>query len=102
MSKYFGEQISPILAEIADSLWEIDARELQESYEYADRALADASKIFMSVCMDAFWKRAEAEKWSLEERSKRVQAMGNDLREFMKKHLDIDSHDFYKEARCNK
>lgn len=96
MSKYFGEQISPVLAEIADSLWEIDARELQEPYEYADRALADASKIFMSVCMDTFWKLAETEKWSLDERSERVQAMGNALREFIKEYLDIDSHDFYK------
>ena len=96
MSKYFGEQISPILAEIADSLWEIDAREYQEPYEYADRVLADASKIFMSVCMDTFWKLAETEKWSLDERSERAQAMGQDLRDFIKKHLGIDSHDFYK------
>lgn len=96
MSKYFGEQISPLLAEIADSMWEIDARDRQEPYEYADRALADASKIFMSVCMDAFWKRSEAEKWSLDERSERVQAMGQDLRDFIKKHLGVDPHNFYK------
>lgn len=96
MSKYFGEQISPILAEIANSLWEIDARGHQEPYEYADRALADASKIFMSVCMDTFWKLAETKKWSLDERSKRVQAMGQDLRKFIKKHLGVDPHNFYK------
>lgn len=96
MSKYFGEQISPVLAVIADSMWEIDARECQEPYEYADRALADASKIFMSVCMDTFWKLAETEKWSLDERSERVQAMGKELRGFIKKHLGVDPHDFYK------
>ena len=96
MSKYYGVIISPILAEIADSMWEIDAIEIQQPYEYADRALADATKIFMSVAMDRFWSNAEKEGWTEEQRSEKVQALGKGLRAFIQDHLGVDSHDFYK------
>ena len=98
MSKYYGKQISPILAEIAEDMWEIDSRELQQPYEYADRALADATKIFMSVAMDRFWSNAEKEGWTMEQRSEKVQALGEGLRAFIQEHLGVDSHDFYKKA----
>ena len=98
MSKYYGKQISPILAEIAEGMWEIDARELQQPYEYAETALADATKIFMSVAMDKFWANAEAEGWTMEQRSERVQALGDGLRAFIKEHLGVDSHEFYTKA----
>ena len=98
MSKYYGKQISPILAEIAEGMWEIDARELQQPYEYAETALADATKIFMSVAMDKLWANAEAEGWTMEQRSERAEALGEGLRAFIKEHLGVDSHDFYKKA----
>lgn len=96
MSKYFGKEISPILIEIADALWEIDARPLQEPYEFSDEAYRAICKIFMSGCVDQFWALAEKKDWSQDEREKRVAELGNDLRQFTIKHLEIDPHDFYK------
>lgn len=92
MSSFYGEQITPVLNEISDSLWEIDAREVQEPYQYGPRALNSASKIMMSVCMDRMWAKWEKEKIPIEERLERVSAFGNEFRELIQKHLGVDMH----------
>jgi len=96
MSKYYGKNITPILDEIAQAMWEIDSRDKTEPYEYGDTALRSACKIMMSVCTDKLWNKQEAENTSFDERCVQASALGNDFREFIKKHLGVDSHDFYK------
>lgn len=95
MSKYYGEHISPVLKEIHDTLWEIDARELNEPYEYSPEALPAASKIFMSVCMDRLWLNQNKSDAPIEDRLAQAENMGEDLRQFMIKHLGVDPKDFY-------
>jgi hypothetical protein len=95
MSKVYGSGISPILKEISDSLWEIDARpdDRQRPYEYSQDALASSTKIFMSVCMDRFWKLHEQKGTSIEDRSTLVSEMGSDMRNLIIKYLGVDMHD---------
>ena len=99
MSKFYGEQISPVLKEIHDTLWEIDARHLQEAYEYTPDALPSASKIFMSVCMDRLWLNQNKNGVSLEDRLTQAEKMGEDLRQFMIKHLNVDPTEFYEKKK---
>lgn len=99
MSKFYGEQISPVLKEIHDALWEIDARHLQEAYEYSPDALPSASKIFMSVCMDRLWLNQNKNDVSLEDRLTQAEKMGEDLRQFMIKHLNVDPTEFYEKKK---
>lgn len=96
MSKEYGKNITPILDEIADAMWEIDARENVEPYEYGEHALRSASKIMMSVCMDKLWAKQESENTPFEERCQQAEALGHDLRQLVKKNLNIDPHNFYK------
>lgn len=96
MSKEYGKNITPILEHIANGMWEIDASEILQPYEYGEVALRAASKIMMSVCMDKLWAKQEAENASREERYAQATALGNDFRKLIKKHLGVDPHDFYK------
>lgn len=95
MSRKYGKDISPILKEIHDALWEIDSRDNIAPYDFAPEALPSAAKIFMTVCMDELWLKQEANETPLEDRLMQVENMGNDLREFMFKHLNVDSTKFY-------
>lgn len=99
MSKEYGKQITPILEEISDSLWEIDAREHQEPYGYGSSALNSASKIMMSVCMDRMWSDFEKLDTRLEARLNIVEAFGNDFRQLIKTHLGVDMHEEIRRVR---
>lgn len=95
MSAEYGKQISPVLAEIADTLWEIDARGLQAPYGYSEEGFRGALKIFMSVCMDKLWANAEANETPQEDRELFVLRLGSDLRELMMEHLNVDTTKLY-------
>lgn len=95
MSRKYGRDISPVLKEIHDALWEIDSRDIREPYDFAPEALPSAAKIFMAVCMDELWLKQEANETPFEDRLMQAENMGNNLREFMEKHLDVDSTKFY-------
>lgn len=93
MSSYYGRHITPVLKEISDSLWEIDARENQEPYGYGETALNSASKIMTSVCMDRMWADFETHGTSMESRMNIVTAFAEDFRELIKTHLGVDMHE---------
>lgn len=90
MSKEYGTLITPILKEISDSLWEIDARDKQQPYEYGDSALNSAVKIMMSVGFDRMWSNFEALETDKESRLNLVEDFGAELRILIIKHLDVD------------
>ena len=90
-----GEKISPILAEIEDTLWEFEANAgIKPSY--TEEGFRAAIKIFMSVMMDKIWELQEDEKISMEDRMKMVEKCGQDVRNIVKTYTDIDTHDLYK------
>jgi len=98
MSKEYGKNITPILDEIANAMWEIDSRERQQPYEYGDAALPAVSKIMMSVCMDKLWAKQETENTPISERIDQAGALGSDLHDLVKKHLGVDLYDFYNDG----
>jgi hypothetical protein len=93
MSKFYGEHITPVLKEISDSMWEIDARDEQQPYEYGDSALNSGSKIMMSVCVDKMWSNFEKAGTNKKLRLTAVEAFGDDLRQLIIKHLGVDPHE---------
>ena len=93
MSRYYGEQITPILKEVSDTLWEIDARDNVQPYEYGATALNSASKIMTSVCMDRMWAKWEREEVPIEERLHLVTLFGDELRDLIRRHLGVDMHE---------
>lgn len=99
MSKEYGKLISPVLAEIHDSLWEIDARESNEPYNYTEDAIRSALKITMSVSMDRLWKNQEEANTPMEDRSLQAELLGLDLKQLFEKHLGIDTHKLYGEKK---
>lgn len=93
MSKHYGEHITPLLKELSDSFWEIDAREGREPYEFGDSALNSAAKIFSAVVLDRLWLNQERDDVPLEERLSQAQSMGEDIRQFILTHLGVDMHE---------
>jgi len=99
MSRQMGFNLTPVLEEIHDTLWEIDSRETQEPYEFGDTALRSSLKILMSVTMDKLWAKQELENTPLKEREQQAMALGEDFRKLIKNHLDIDTHKLYEKEK---
>jgi len=93
MSKYYGSKMTPVLREISDSLWEIDAREGQEPYEYGETALNSAVKIMMSVGFDRMWSDFEALDTDIDSRLTLAKDFGTEFRMLIIKHLGVDMHE---------
>lgn len=89
-----GKKLSPILREIAETLWEVEANNNHVPM-YSNEAIADAAKIFMSVLMDKMWKLQEEENIPQEQREQMAQKAGEELRTLIKIYTNIDTHTFY-------
>jgi hypothetical protein len=90
-----GKQISPILSEIEDTLWEFEAN-IGAQPQYTIEGFRAGIKIFMSVLMDKMWNLQENETLTMEDRIKMVEKVGQDVRKLVKTYTDIDTHDLYK------
>lgn len=90
-----GKQITPILNEIDETLWEWELGKRGQPL-YDESALRSSSKILMSVLMDKMWQLQEVEKMDMETRCAMAQQAGNEFREFIKKYTNIDTHSLYK------
>jgi hypothetical protein len=90
-----GKQISPILSEIEDTLWEFEAN-IGAQPQYTIEGFRAGIKIFMSVLMDKMWNLQENETLTMEDRIKMVEKVGQDVRKLVKTFTDIDTHDLYK------
>ena len=72
MSHEYAKEITPVLCEIENKLWEIDSQNTVQPYDYSEKALIAASKIYMSICMDKLWNNQEKYEISTEERIKQA------------------------------
>jgi hypothetical protein len=90
-----GQQLSPILVEIEETLWEFEHRSAMKP-EYTEDGFRAACKIFMSVLMDKIWELQSEEKIDMEDRIKMVEKAGADVRALIKTYTDIDTHELYK------
>lgn len=93
--KTFGQELSPVLCEIEDALWEWEANGGLKP-DYPIKGFKATIKIFISVMMDKIWELQTNEKIPIEERMKMAQKCGEDVRALVKTYTDIDTHSLYK------
>jgi choline kinase len=90
-----GEKLSPILVEVEQVLWEIEA-DMLGSPKFPREALRAATKIFMAVMMDTLWETRK-EYTSMKELESKVILLAKDVRELVKTYTGIDTRTLYKE-----
>lgn len=91
-----GEDISPILKEIEDTLWEFEANVGVQPL-YTEDGFKASIKIFLSAMLDKMWDLQEKENMPMKDRTLMAAKVGDSVRQLVKVFTDIDTHDFYKE-----
>jgi hypothetical protein len=91
-----GKEISPILEEIENTLWEFEAVYPTIRTEYSKEGFRASIKIFMSAMVDKMWELQVDESIDFEDRIKMAVKLGEDIRKMVKTYTDIDTHDLYK------
>lgn len=95
MNSDLAKEISPVLHEIEELLWDHEAM-FDEPVGYSQDELRSATKIFMHVLMDIMYKKQKSDDLPLEEMMKQAEKAGKSIRALIKEYTGLDSHDFYK------
>jgi hypothetical protein len=95
-----GKSLSPVLAEIEETLWEFEC-DMPHKPCYTTEGFRAGIKIFMSVMMDKIWELQQEEKITMDDRMKMVEQCGKDVRALIKVYTNIDIHSLY-ENNSNK
>lgn len=94
MSTY-GSQLSNVLEQIENSLWEFEAnRSIPPNF--TDDGFRAATKIFASCLIDKIWNLQEHENMDAKDREAMVEKAGRDLKNLVKIYTNIDTTDLYK------
>lgn len=91
-----GQKLSPVLAEIEDTLWEHEAN-VATPFEFTDEGFRGAVKIFMTALFDVMWKKQKG--MSRENRLKQAQEAGLGARLLIKQYTGINILDMYEIER---
>ncbi len=91
-----GQKLSPILVEIEDALWDVEADNPDQPQEFPVTGVRAAIKIFMAVINDKMWSNPKFKLKPMAERMKMAEKAGKECRAFVKKYVGIDKHDLYK------
>jgi len=89
-----GETLSPILTELEDALWEMEAT-IAEKPCYTDKGFRGACKIFMSVLLDRMYELQIKENISQEDKELMATKAGEEVRALVKTYTGIDTHTLY-------
>lgn len=90
-----GQKLSPILTELADTVTE----NLGNKPNYDSEALKDVTVIFMDVIMDKMHDLLQvAENMDMQTACDMAEQCGQELRAFVKKWCNLDTHEFYKQT----
>lgn len=90
-----GQQISPILEEIENALWEFEADNGSKP-NFSINGFSGGIKIFMAVLMDKIWELQEADNMPQSDREKMAETVGQEVRKLIKIYTNIDAPDLYK------
>lgn len=93
-----GQEISPILKEIEDTLWFYEAT-CGEKPCYTDEGFRGACKIFISAVMDRMWELQEKESLDMEIREEMASRCGKEIKKLIQVYTDIDTYKMYKDER---
>ena len=96
-----GEQLSPILQEIENTLLEFEVN-MGEQPCYTMEGFRAATKILMSALMDKMYSLQIAENIPHEDRCNMAEKCGQDLRKLISTYTGIDSHDLYTKPLIDK
>lgn len=89
-----GKNLSPILAEIEQTLWEHEAT-FATKPNYTIEGFRGGIKIFMSVLLDKMWELQVNENMDNATREDMAVKLGNEVRKMVKTYTNIDTHDLY-------
>jgi len=89
-----GKELSPVLVQIEDVLWEFES-ETKGTPGFTDEGMRASIKIFMSAMMDKVWELQESEEMGMDERVKMVLKFGEELRELIKIYTSVDCRELY-------
>jgi len=92
--KPIGEQLSRVLEELEDTLWESEARE-DGPHQFTQNGFRAACKIFMAAIMDKMWELQEKENMPMEHREKQAEYAGQHIHKFVKEMTNIDTRKLY-------
>ena len=90
-----GQNLSPVLCEIENTLWEFEEQELGNP-EFTKDGFRAILKIFMCGIMDKMWEMQSLEEIDMDIRGAMAKKCGEELRKFVKIYTGIDSVELYK------
>lgn len=82
-----GKKLSPILNEIEKTLWENEYMFPDDMPEFTIEGFRGAVKIFTAVMLERAFKK---------DNKLNATKLGKELKDFIEKYTDIDTHDLYK------
>lgn len=89
-----GKQLSPILEEIENTLWEFEMRNFGNP-QFTDEGFRAALKIFMSAILDKMWSMQDCDKMDQSDREKMAESCGNKIKELVFTYTGIDTHKLF-------
>lgn len=89
-----GEEISKVLVDIEDTLWEFEDYS-GDKPNYTLDGFRAATKIFMSAIMDKMWELQDGEDIDMNDRENMAEKAGEDIRAFIKTYTNIDTYGLY-------
>ena len=95
LNNMIGEEISEVLVDIEDTLWEFEGYSGAKP-NYTMNGFRAALKIFMSAVMDKMWELQEDENMNTDDRENMANKAGEDIKTFISTYTNIDTHKLYK------
>ena len=93
--KTVGEELSLILDEIEQTLWEFEANRPGEMIGFGKIGFRASIKIFMCALMEEMWKEQERLTIPQETRAEAAKYFGEEVRKIVKQATNIDTHSLY-------
>lgn len=95
MEQTIGQKLSPILAEIEDTLIGHAAYNGVKP-DFTEEGFRAGVKIFMDVMMDKLYEVQMSEGKSIEQAAKEAEMMGYSIRALILQYTKIDTHNLYR------
>jgi len=99
--KNIGEQLSSILSEIENALWDNEYNNPTEKPNFTENGFRASIKIFMSALMDKMWEKQKRDKMSFKDREKQAEYFGKEIKELVVLATGIDTYKLCKKGKEN-
>lgn len=97
-----GKQLSPILVELEDALWEFQADFPQMPPDFTEEALMASTKIFIDCVLDFMWKKIKLDNTPMPLCEQMTTELGQQIRQILIDNTGIDPHQFYAKYKSPK